>query len=144
MQFPCSLPLPTLPLNWCNWDKPNLFEFSIIMRLAFGKSIPTSITVVETKISIFLLRKSFINYWPECINYDYVLFLEDLKKTSEVFKKMKQFGTGTVSAFYGIHLKYSEIRLLGIDCDYVEFFLFIRGNRNWYYCTQGPQISQKN
>ena len=37
-------------------DKPNLLAFSIIITLAFGKSIPTSIIVVETNIEYFLLR----------------------------------------------------------------------------------------
>ena len=34
-------------------------EFSIIIMFAFGKSIPTSITVVDTKISIDLFKKLF-------------------------------------------------------------------------------------
>ena len=59
MQVPCSTPLPTLPLNWCNWANPNLLAFSIIIKLAFGKSIPTSITVVETRIDIFC-NKNFL------------------------------------------------------------------------------------
>ena len=56
---PCFLPLPTLPRNWCNCARPNLLAFSIIIKLALGKSIPTSITVVETKIKISLFRNLF-------------------------------------------------------------------------------------
>ena len=58
-------PLPTLPLNWCNWDNPSLSAFSIIIKLAFGTSIPTSITVVQTKTSIFPSLKFSIteSFW---------------------------------------------------------------------------------
>ena len=51
-------PRPTLPLNWWSWESPNLFAFSITITLALGKSIPTSIIVVETKILNLLFKKS--------------------------------------------------------------------------------------
>ena len=53
------MPRPTLPLNWWSWDSPNLFAFSIIIKFAFGKSIPTSITVVETNIEISFFKNLF-------------------------------------------------------------------------------------
>ena len=59
IQVPCLFPRPTLPLNWCNWARPNLFAFSIIIRFALGKSIPTSITVVDTNIDIFFSKNFF-------------------------------------------------------------------------------------
>jgi len=55
----CFDPLPTLPLNWCNWDRPNLLAFSIMIKFAFGKSIPTSIIVVDTNILYSLFRNLF-------------------------------------------------------------------------------------
>ena len=57
IQLLSTAPLPTLPLNWWSWDKPYLFAFSITITLALGKSIPTSITVVDTRTSIFLFKK---------------------------------------------------------------------------------------
>ena len=48
-QYDCSAPLPTRPLSWCNWLRPNRSAFSIIITEAFGTFTPTSITVVETK-----------------------------------------------------------------------------------------------
>ena len=59
IQLPCLSPLPTRPLNWCSWASPNLFAFSIIIKFALGKSIPTSMTVVDTSIDIFLSKKFF-------------------------------------------------------------------------------------
>ena len=59
IQVPCLPPLPTLPLNWCNCAKPNLLAFSIIIKFALGKSIPTSITVVETSIERSLFKNFF-------------------------------------------------------------------------------------
>ena len=52
-------PLPTLPRNWWSWESPNLLAFSIIITFAFGKSIPTSIMVVETSIWNFLFKNLF-------------------------------------------------------------------------------------
>ena len=52
IQYDSYSPLPTLPLNWCNWANPNLSAFSITIKLALGTSTPTSITVVDTNISI--------------------------------------------------------------------------------------------
>ena len=46
----CKLLLPTRPLNWCNCANPNLSACSIIIVVAFFISIPTSMTVVATKI----------------------------------------------------------------------------------------------
>ena len=51
-----------------DWDKPNLLAFSITMTFAFGKSIPTSITVVETIISIFLFKNSFSIFSFSCLS----------------------------------------------------------------------------
>ena len=56
IHVPWASPLPTLPLNWCNCESPNLFAFSMIIKFALGKSIPTSITVVETSIKIFFFK----------------------------------------------------------------------------------------
>ena len=44
------MPLPTLPLNWCSWDRPNLSELSIIITEALGMLTPTSMTVVAISI----------------------------------------------------------------------------------------------
>ena len=59
MHLPCFSPLPTLPLNWWSWASPNLFAFSTIIKFAFGKSIPTSITVVDTSIDKSLFKNFF-------------------------------------------------------------------------------------
>ena len=59
MQLACFTPRPTLPLNWCNCDNPNLLAFSIMITLALGKSIPTSIIVVETKIEYSFFKNLF-------------------------------------------------------------------------------------
>ncbi len=42
-------PLPILPLSWWSCDRPNLSAFSMTIMTEFGTSMPTSITVVETK-----------------------------------------------------------------------------------------------
>ena len=58
----CSL-LPTLPLNWCNCDKPNFSALSITITVALGTFTPTSITVVDTIIcvSFFAKRCMFVS-----------------------------------------------------------------------------------
>ena len=103
-----------------NWFPTHYVNADNVVVRSHGKHIKDMI--INKKCSTFLLRKKFLKYWPECINYNYVFFLEDLLKTSDIFKLLiRRFGTGTIATAYGIHLKYSEIRLLGIDCDYVEF-----------------------
>ena len=46
---------------------PNLLEFSIIITFALGKSIPTSITVVDTSISIVFLKKAKEIFKTKCL-----------------------------------------------------------------------------
>src|SRR5437867_5547989 len=41
---------PTRPRSWCSCDNPNRSACSTIMTLAFDTSMPTSTTVVETRI----------------------------------------------------------------------------------------------
>ena len=59
MQKLSLLPLPILPLNWWSCARPNLSAFSITMISASGISTPTSTTVVETKIDVWLS----LNFW---------------------------------------------------------------------------------
>ena len=44
-------PVPTLPRSWWSCERPNRSAFSMTITVAFGTSIPTSITVVATRIS---------------------------------------------------------------------------------------------
>ena len=47
----CS-PRPTRPRSWCSWETPKRSAPSISITVAFGTSIPTSITVVATSTSV--------------------------------------------------------------------------------------------
>ena len=58
--YACLLLLPTLPLIWYNWARPNLSAFSTIIVLAFGISIPDSKIVVHTNTFVFWVTKSAI------------------------------------------------------------------------------------
>ena len=46
----CS-PRPTRPRSWCSWEIPKRSAFSTSITVAFGTSMPTSITVVATSTS---------------------------------------------------------------------------------------------
>jgi len=48
MQWLAAAPRPTRPRSWCSCASPNRSACSISMTVAFGTSIPTSITVVAT------------------------------------------------------------------------------------------------
>ena len=102
-----------------NWFPTHYVNADHVVLDSHGENIKKMI--LEKKCQTFLLRKSYINFWKDCINHNNVLFLEDLQKNSNILKKMIEFGTGNVATFYAIHLNYIDIRLLGIDCDYVEF-----------------------
>ena len=47
----CRSPCPTRPRSWCSCASPRRSAFSMIIRLAFGTSTPTSMTVVATSRS---------------------------------------------------------------------------------------------
>ena len=60
MQTDRSVPRPMRPRSWCSCDKPNLSAPSTSITVAFGTSMPTSITVVDTRISMSPFLKLFI------------------------------------------------------------------------------------
>ena len=51
-QYDWSLPRPTRPRSWCSCARPKRSAFSITIAVAFGMSMPTSITVVATSTCI--------------------------------------------------------------------------------------------
>ena len=51
MQTDSCGPRPIRPRSWCSWEMPNRSAPSTSMTDAFGTSMPTSITVVETSTS---------------------------------------------------------------------------------------------
>ena len=53
----CS-PRPTRPRSWCSWEMPKRSAFSISITVAFGTSMPTSITVVATSTSALARRRT--------------------------------------------------------------------------------------
>ena len=60
MQNDRCVPRPTRPRSWCSCARPNRSASSITITLAFGTSIPTSITVVATSRSISPAAKAVI------------------------------------------------------------------------------------
>lgn len=77
--------------------------------------------VEEKRCDTFLIRKSVLNVWPDAKLHKSIVFLEDIQRTSVAFSKMRYICTGSASTLYAIHLGYKDVRLLGMDCDYVEF-----------------------
>jgi len=51
-QIDARFPLPTLPRSWWSWERPKRSASTMSIIEAFGTSIPTSMTVVETRMSI--------------------------------------------------------------------------------------------
>ncbi len=56
MQWLAATPRPTRPRSWCSCARPNRSACSITIADAFATSIPTSITLVATRICTALSR----------------------------------------------------------------------------------------
>src|SRR5206468_12140037 len=64
MQYDFHGPRPIRPRSWWSWERPKRSACSINISVAFGTSIPTSITVVETRtwISPALKRRMIASF----------------------------------------------------------------------------------
>jgi glycosyltransferase involved in cell wall biosynthesis len=70
-------------------------------------------------IKKFFLRKQILDTYPELADLTEVFILEH-EKENYPFLDIKTITTGSFSALLGVMLGYKEIRLLGIDLDYIE------------------------
>src|SRR6266850_2544351 len=60
MQWLAAVPRPTRPRSWCSCASPNRSACSISMTVAFATSIPTSMTLVATRMCTALSRNARI------------------------------------------------------------------------------------
>ena len=60
----------TLPRSWCSWARPNRSACRMAIMVAFGMFIPTSTTVVQTRISMSPLLNCSIT---SCFLFGFIL-----------------------------------------------------------------------
>ncbi len=73
----------------------------------------------ELGIRFFFLRKSFEDFWPDSRDVPGVFFLEDLQVHAPILDRDK-ITTGSFSVYFCAFLGHTDIKLLGIDLNYVE------------------------
>ena len=98
--------------------------------------------VENKKCQTFLLRSSVLSYWSEAKQHSSVLFLDELKKdATSIFSKQVEICSGATAALYAVHLGYSDVRLIGMDCDYVEFIPECTQKDGALYITETPKTN---
>ncbi len=73
----------------------------------------------ENGIRLFFLRKTFIEIYPQFRGYPTVFVLEDQTKNFPVID-FEPITTGSFAALFAAVLGYTQIYLIGIDCNYAD------------------------
>ena len=73
------------------------------------------------KCKIYLLSKTILNIWPDYKPNNNILFIEDvLVDNKSIFKYVKTWCSGSSAVMLAMQM-YLNIKMIGFDCDYVEF-----------------------
>lgn len=102
-----------------NWFPTHYVNMDHVVLSSHAAAIRRMIE--EKRCKTFFLRRSFIRSWPQVGQNDSVVFLEDLRKSSPVMSQIRSFCSGMAATMYALHLGFKDVRLMGADCDYVEF-----------------------
>jgi len=129
-------------LAFRHWEKIDWYPTHYVNadHVVLRSNIDTIKDMVENKkCETFLLRSSVLSYWPEAKNHSSVFFLDELKKDrTSIFSKQREICSGASAALYAVHLGHSDVRLIGMDCDYVEFIPECVPKNGALYITETP------
>ena len=105
------------------WDKINLYPdiYVNVDDVVCSENLEVKNFVMRKKCKLYLLSDKIKKVWKNYPNDGTVLFIQDLiKENFHYFKYIREYCSGSSAVILSLGL-YNNIRLAGIDCDYVEF-----------------------
>ena len=77
--------------------------------------------IQKKKCEAFLLCASIIQEWQDILQYDNVMFIQQLKNSEmNPFRYLVDYCSGSAAVLFGYVLGYKNLNLLGMDCKYIE------------------------
>jgi len=78
--------------------------------------------IQKKKCEVFLLCASIIQEWKDILQYDNVLYIQQLARSEmNPFRYLVDYCSGSSAVLFGYVLGYKNLNLLGMDCKYIEF-----------------------
>ena len=104
------------------WNKINFYPdiYVNVDDIVCSRNLEVRNFVMEKKCKYYLLSDKIKNIWNDIPNDGSIIFIQDLiKENHKYFRYIRGYCSGSSAVLFSLGL-YNNIRLAGIDCDYIE------------------------
>lgn len=104
------------------WDKNDFYPdiYVNVDDIVCSKNLEVKNFVMRKKCKYYLLSDKIKNIWNNIPNDGSIFFIQDLiQNNHKYFRYIKDYCSGSSAVLFSLGL-YNNIRVAGIDCDYIE------------------------